>query len=243
MTIRPATRPIKSSPQTMARLAGFLYLLTIPLGVFALLVVPSRLIVPGDATATASNVVVAEPLFRLGIASALLGQVIGVMYVLILYRLFKPVHQPMAVLMVVFSLLGIPMTMLNELSQLAALELLSGVEYLSVFTAEQLQSLALFFLGLHEIGLSIAAIFWGLWLFPLGYLVFKSGFLPRILGVLLVMAGSGYLIDSFAFLLFPAINLEIGLVTGWGELIFLLWLLVKGVNAERWQLRAAAVLA
>lgn len=228
----------QTSPLIIARVAGFLYLVTVPLGIFSLMYVPSTLIVPGDAAATANNIMASESLFRLGIVSALLGQIIGIVYLFVLYRLLKPVNKNIAALMVVFSLVGIPITMLNELTQLAALQLLSGADYLNVSTMEQLQSLAYLFLRLHTYGISIAAIFWGLWLFPLGYLVFKSGFLPRILGVLLIIAGFGYLIDSFAGFLFPSSNLSIGLFTGLAEIFFLLWLLIKGVNVEQWQKRA-----
>jgi len=235
MTIRTA----ETSPLARARVAGCLYLMTVPLGIFSLMYVPSSLIVSGDAAATANNIMASEALFRLGIVSTLLGQVIGILYILVLYRLLKPVSKNIAVLMVVFSLLGIPMTMLNELSQLGVLQLLSGADYLTAFTTEQLQALAYLLVRLHANGISIAAVFWGLWLFPLGYLVFKSGFLPAILGVLLIIAGFGYLIDSFALFLVPGSTVAIGLFTGWGEVIFPLWLVIKGVRVEQWKKRAA----
>jgi len=155
-----------------------------------------------------------------------------------LYKLLKPVSKDIAVLMVVVSLMGIPIAMLNELTQLGVLQLLSGADYLTVFTTAQLQALAYLFLRLHSYGIDIAFIFSGLWLFPLGYLVFKSGFLPRILGVLLIIGGFGYLIDVFAGFLFPGSNLSIGLITGLSEIFFLLWLLIKGVNVEKWEKRA-----
>jgi hypothetical protein len=113
---------------------------------------------------------------------------------------------------------------------------LHGADYLNVFTTEQLQALAYFFVRLHSQGLNIAQIFWGLWLFPMGYLVFKSGFLPRILGVLLMIGCFGYVIQSFAA--FLSYNLNIIFYTSWGELLFLLWLLIKGVDVEQWKKRA-----
>lgn len=228
-----------SSINKTARLAGFLYLLTVPLGVFTIMYVPSSLIVPGDAAATAHNIMASESLFRLGIVSALLGQIIAILYVLILYRILKPVSKDIAALMVVFALTGVPMTMLNEFTQLAVLQLLSGADYLTLFTTAQLQALAYLFVRLHSYGFSIAFIFSGLWLLPLGYLVFKSGFLPRILGVLLIIGGFGYLIDIFAGFLFPGSNLSIGLFTGLAEIFFVLWLLIKGVDVEKWEKRAA----
>ena len=232
------TRTAKTSPLIIARLAGFLYLLTVPLGVFNFAYLPSNLIVSGDAAATTHNIMASESLFRLGIVSALLGAIIAILYVLILYKLLKPVSKDIAALMVVFALLGIPITMLNEFTQLGILQLLSGADYLTVFTTAQLQALAYLFVRLHSYGISIAFIFSGLWLFPLGYLVFKSGFLPRILGVLLIIGGFGYLIDVFAGFLFPGSNLSIGLFTGLSEIFFLLWLLIKGVNVEKWEKRA-----
>jgi hypothetical protein len=131
----------------------------------------------------------------------------------------------------------VPIVMLNALNQFAALELLNGSDYLSVFTAEQLQALMLFFLSLHSRGSNIAFLFWGLWLFPLGYLVFKSGFLPRILGVLLMLACFGYVINSFS--IFLGYNVNFGLFAALGEVLFILWLLIKGVDVEQWKKRAA----
>ncbi|MDO9302574.1 MAG: DUF4386 domain-containing protein [Anaerolineales bacterium] len=229
------TRTAKTSPLIIARLAGFLYLLTVPLGVFNFAYLPSSLIVSGDAAATAHNIMASESLFRLGIVSALLGAIIAILYVLMLYKLLKPVSKDIAVLMVVLALMGIPIAMLNELTQLGVLQLLSGADYLTVFTTAQLQALAYLFVRLHSYGISIAFIFSGLWLLPLGYLVFKSGFLPKILGVLLIIGGFGYLIDVFAEFLFPGSNLSIGLFTGLSEIFFLLWLLIKGVNVEQWK--------
>jgi len=142
----------------------------------------------------------------------------------------------MASLMVIFSLLAVPIAMLNELTQLAVIQFLNNADYLKVFPNDQLQALAYLFLRLHSQGLLIAQIFWGLWLFPMGYLVFKSGFLPRILGILLMIGCFGYVIESFAT--FLGYNVSIIFFTSWGELLLLLWLLIKGVNVEQWEKRA-----
>ena len=140
--------------------------------------------------------------------------------------------------MVIFMLVAVPIAMLNELNRFAALLLSSGADYLmTVFTADQLQALVPLFLDLHEHGITIAGIFWGLWLFPMGYLVYKSGFLPRILGILLMIGCFGYLIDSFAIFLYPSFK-EIALFTFWGEVLFPLWLLIKSVDVEQWEKRA-----
>ncbi len=218
-----------------ARVAGFLYLMVIPLGIFGVYT-SSRLIVPGDAATTASNIMASELLFRFGLVVDLLTTIVMLLMVQVLFKLLKPINQNIAMLMVIFVLVGVPISMLNRLNKFAALLLLNGADYLTVFTTEQLQSLALTFLRLHSRGGDIAFIFWGLWLFPLGYLVFKSGFLPRILGVLLIISGFGYLVGSFS--IFLGYEVSIGLYTALGEVLFILWLLIKGVNAEQWEKRA-----
>ncbi len=228
----------KMNPNKTARIAGFLYLILLPLGIFGIMYVPSILLVPGDAAATANNIMASESLFRFGIVSALIVQVIHIFLVLFLYKLLKPVNKNQALLMVIFVLVSVPIAMLNLLNQFAALLLLSGADYLAVFTADHLQALVSLFLDLRLYGLVIAWIFWGLWLFPMGYLVFKSGYIPRILGVLLIIGGFGYLIDCATFVLLPNFDVRIGMTTGYGEIILGLWLLVKGVNVEQWEKRA-----
>ena len=229
------TRTAEASPLFYTRLAGLLYLLVVPLGIFSLYV-SSGLLVSGDPAATANNIMASESLFRLSIVSELLATVVMLFVVLTLYRLLKPVHKGMALIMVILVMVAVPIAMLTTLNEFAVLQLLSGAEYLSIFTTEQLQALALLFLRLHSQGGSIAFIFWGLWLFPLGYLVFRSGFLPRILGVLLMMACFGYVIDSFATFLGYTVN--VGMFAALGEVLFILWLLIKGVNVEQWEKRA-----
>jgi hypothetical protein len=217
-----------------ARLAGFLYL---PPWVLSFLAVFLRmgLVAPGDAAATAYRILASESVFRLSIVVDLIVQVVFVFLVLVLYKILKPVHKRHAVLMVVLFMVGVPIAMLNMLNHSAVLLLLSGADYLTAFTADQLQALVLLFLELHEHGIMIAYVFWGLWLFPLGYLVFKSGFLPRILGILLMISCFGYLIDFSTFFLFPIFGVSINMFTGWAELILCLWLLIKGVDVEQWE--------
>lgn len=229
--IPPNTDP---SPLTRARVAGFISLLGLP-APFGLLYVPARLIVPGDAAATATNIIASEALFRLGIVSNLFMPIINLFLALALYQLLKPVNKTLAGLMVILVLAGVPIAMLSELTQLAALRLLSGAGYLTVFTVDQLHALALLLLQVHTQGLNIAQLFWGLWLFPLGYLVFKSGFLPRLLGVLLIIGGFGYMIQSLTTFLLPNLRLNIIFFTSWGELLLPLWLLIKGVKVEQWR--------
>ena len=136
--------------------------------------------------------------------------------------------------MVIFALVGIPIAMLNELNQFAILLLLSGADYLTAFEADQLQAQVQLFLNLHENGILIAQIFWGLWLLPLGLLIFKSGFLPGFLGILLIIGCFGYVIDSFALILFPSFK-PIAQFTFIGELLLPLWLLIKGIKVEEWE--------
>jgi len=226
------------NPNKTARVAGLLYLIIALLGIFSLFFGPESLIAPGDAAATANNIKDSESLYRLAFIGDLIGQVIFIFLVLLLYKLLKPVNKNLAVLMVVLVLVGVPIAMLNDLNQIAALLLSRGADYLPVFAADQLHAHVMLFLELYESGLRIAYIFWGLWLFPLGYLVFKSGFLPRILGILLIIAGLGYLIEFVAYFLLPNLDLTIRMFTFWGEVILALWLLIKGVNVEQWEKRA-----
>jgi hypothetical protein len=231
-------RGAKVNPNRTARIAGLLYLIMLPIGMFHMFYVPSTLIVPGDAATTANNIMASELLFRSAIVSALVLQIVNTFLVLVLYRLLRPVNKNHAVLMVILFLVAVPIAMLSELNRFAALLLLSGADYLAVFTADQLQALVLLFLDLHELGTDIAGIFWGLWLFPMGYLVFKSGFLPRILGILLMIGCLGYLLESSIVFLLPNVEMDIALFTFWGEVLFPLWLLIKGVNVEQWEERA-----
>ena len=227
----------KTNPNRIARIAGLLYVIPWVLSIAAFLL-RQNIVVPGDAAATADNILASESLFRLSIVGDLIVQVVFIILVLFLYRLLKPVNKNAAALMVILFLVSVPIAMLNELNHAAVLLLLSSAGSLTLFTASQLQTLVPLFLDLHEIGIMIAYIFWGLWLFPLGYLVFKSGFLPRILGILLMISCFGYLIDFFAFFLFPDAGVAINMYTGWAELLLCLWLLIKGVDVEQWDNRA-----
>ncbi|HET7040309.1 MAG TPA: DUF4386 domain-containing protein [Gemmatimonadales bacterium] len=218
-----------------ARLAGGLYLALMPVSAFGILYVPAVLVVRGDAAATARNIMASEWLFRSGTVSHLITQIIFVFLALALYQLLKPVNKGHAVLMVALALLGVPIAFVNEVNHLAALRLLSGAAYLEPFTAVQRQAQAMLFLDLWESGILVAQVFWALWLFPLGCLVFRSGFLPRLLGILLIIAGGGYLVDVVLALLFPDIELRIGYFTFVGELLLPLWLVFKGVKVEAWE--------
>src|SRR5262249_42376599 len=150
------------------------------------------------------------------IVSALLVQVVNTVVVVLLYRLLRPVEATLAAFMVIFLLLGVPIAMLNELNQLAVLSLLNGTGAAAASTA---QAWVPFFLELHALGIQIAGLFWGLWLFPMGYLVYRSGFLPKVLGILLMIGCAGYLVDSVAALLAPGLHLQVAQFTFLGEVL------------------------
>ena len=226
------------NPKKTARVAGFLYMLLIPLGVFGMLYVPNTLFVPGDVPTTISNIMANQTLFRSSIVIALLTQVVQIFVVLYLYKVLKPVNKNHAVLMVVFILVAVPIAMLNELNQFVVLLLLNGSDYLTIFSSDQIQALVALFLDLRHTGINIAQIFWGLWLFPMGYLVFKSGFLPKIIGAFLIVACFGYLADSFIFFFAPNFGITFSEFTFLGEAMITFWLLIKGVDVEEWKKRA-----
>jgi hypothetical protein len=224
------------NPNRIARVAGMLYLIIFCLGIFAELFVRQSLIVPGDAATTVNNIMVSESLFRISLVSDLIRHTFLILLPLVLYQLLKPVGKNIALLMVIFALAGVPIALLNMLNHFAALLLLSGADYLTAFEADQLHAQVMFFLDLYEYGAFIPQ-FLGLWLLPLGYLVFKSGFLPRILGILLMIGCFGYVIDAVLFFLFASSAATLSLFAFIGELLFALWLLIKGVNIEQWEKR------
>jgi hypothetical protein len=229
------TRTAQAIPQRYARVAGFLYLLVVPLGILSLFI-SSRLVMTSDGAATVSNLIASASLFRLGIVSDLLASLVMLLVVFFLYEIFKSVDQSAAFLMVVLVMVAVPIAMFDQLNHFAALQLVSGADYLKVFTPEQLQTLVLFFLRLNDRGAEIAFLFWGLWLFPLGYLVFKSGFLPRMIGVILMVTCLGYPLQSFAS--FLGYSLNIGMFAVLGEVVFILWLLIKGIDVQGWEKHA-----
>jgi hypothetical protein len=225
-----------NSTYNPGRVAGFLYLLLVVLAPFRLIYIPNALFVRGNATATADNIAAHELLFRLGIVSDLVCGIILIFLVLALYRLLKGVNQNHAVLMVILGGL-IPATIdfLNVLNDAAALVLVRGADFLSVFEKPQRDALAMLFLHLHHHGIVAAEILWGLWLFPLAILVYRSRFLPRFLGVWLIINGIAYVIISFTGLLLPQyedIVSNIAFPALLGEMAIMLWLLIKGAKPQ-----------
>ena len=218
-----------------ARIAGLWYLLTSIFAFWSLLYIPSHFIVRGNAAATAAKIVSYEFVFRLGILSELAGFTGFIFVVRALYRLLSGVNKTQASLMATLMLVSIPISLLNVLNEFAALELVRGGAFLSSFNKQQLDSMAMLFLRLHGYGFSVPEIFWGLWLIPFGLLVCKSGFLPRILGVLLIIACFGYLADSlvsFGVVPYPNIVSSVASILTLGELPLILWLLMVGAKDQ-----------
>ena len=224
-----------NSTKRTARIAGVLYVLLALTGVFSLIYVPTTLVVFGDATATAENIRSSELLFRSGILSGLVSNVIFVFLVLALYRLLKETSHKQAMLMVTLVVISVATGFANTINQLGALIALSGADFLSVFEKPELDAVAYLFIRLNSWGIQIIQIFWGLWLFPFGLLVYKSGFIPKILGVLLIVAGFGYLLSSFMFLVLPnydgAISTLINILE-LAELPIIFWLLIVGAKTQ-----------
>ena len=221
-----------NSIKKQARFAAILYFLNALPAPFALLYVPSVLIVRGDATATANNVRDSEALLRLGMAGELFSSTVVIFAVLAFYSLFKAVSGKHARAMLVLMLISVPISYLNVLNDLAALTFARGPEFLSIFDQPQRDALVLFFLRLHSQGFILAQIFWGLWLFPFGILIMRSGFIPRFLGISVIVAGCGYVISSCVTLFLPGYAPTIGqfaMILEMGELP-LIWMLIWGAK-------------
>jgi hypothetical protein len=223
-----------SSTHNPGRVAGFLYLLLVVFAPFRLIYIPSKLFVHGNATATANNIAAHEVLFRLGIVSDLFCGTILIFLVLALYRLFKEVDHNQAVLMVILGgVMPATIDFLNVVNDAAALMLVRGPDFLSVFEKPQRDALAMLFFRLHHQEVAAAEVLWGLWLVPLAILVYRSRFLPRFLGVWLIINGFAYLAMSFTGLLLPLYEdmvSNIAFPALLGEMAFMLWLLIKGAR-------------
>jgi hypothetical protein len=215
------------------RFVGLLYVLASIVGFFAMGYVPNRLIVHGNAAATVDNIAAHEMLFRLGIAGQLIGQAAFIFVALALYDLLKGINQRQAALMVILIVVSVPIALVNELNSLAALALVRGADFLSLVEKPQRDSFAMLFLNMHGRGLVVAELFWGLWLFPLALLVYRSRFLPRFLGVWLTLAGAAWVILSLVSLLLPQYQNKVYTYTQpavFGEIAFMFWLLIKGAQ-------------
>jgi len=222
-----------SSLKNTARLAGLWYLLLAITGVYSIIYVPSKIMVRGDAVATANNILANEFIFRTGIISDIISNTIFVFLVLVLYRLFKQVNEHRAKLMVALVIVQIPAVFIMEAINITSLMILKG-EILKTFELSQRQDLAMLFLKINDYGMLTLEIFWGLWLIPFGQLVYKSEFIPRMFGVLLIIGGMAYIIESLTRLLLPNYGAFVSQYTfvcyAIAEISMILWLLIKGVK-------------
>ncbi|MGI9552554.1 MAG: DUF4386 domain-containing protein [Aurantibacter sp.] len=221
-----------------ARIAGIFYLILIVSGIFSLMYVPSQLIEWEDASKTVNNITRSQLLWKLGIISNLICFTCFILLPLALYRLLKPVNKTHAALMVILAITSVPISYLNIANHIDVLSLINNAEYLEFFTVDQLNIEVMSLLESYNNGNMVAHIFWGLWLFPFGYLVYKSGFLPKFLGIMLMLGCFGYLIDFIGYFLFEGYGKTlfatiVGIPSSIGELGICLWLLIVGIKAPK----------
>jgi hypothetical protein len=215
-----------------ARIAGLLYLLNVITSVYGLLFVSSQIVLPGETIPTVSSLIENEFLFRTGIVCRLIGSIPWVLLALVLYRLLKNVNEYQAKLMVAWMIISIPISFLAEAFNITSLMIAKG-ELLNLIDPAQRQVFIILFLNINNHITLVSAIFWGLWLLPFGLLVYKSWFIPRIFGILIILGGAGYFIESITSLLFPsykAFTQYTFLLYSAGEISIILWFLIKGVK-------------
>ncbi|MCC2616870.1 DUF4386 domain-containing protein [Aestuariibacter halophilus] len=220
--------------KNLGRLAGVVYLLVVLTGIFNLIYVPTQLIHWNDAALTLTSIQTSEWLFRAGIVAGILSYVFFALLPLILYNLFKSVDRQWAMLMVFLAVISVPVSLFSIVAKIDILTLLSGASYLDPFTTEQLQTQVMLLLKSYYNGIGVSQLFWGLWLLPFGYLVVRSGYLPKVLGILLMFGCLGYLVFFFQHLLFPHITIPgfVKLPGSIGEIGTCLWLLIMGVKCS-----------
>jgi len=225
-----------SSVRNPGRVAGLWYLLLVLGGPLRLIYIPNKLFVHGDAAATAANIAAHPCLFRFGMASDLLGAVVLIFLVLAFYRLFKGVDQQLAVLLVITG--GVMPALINFVNVATDAGALmaaqgGGADFLSAFDQPQRNALVMLFLQLHHHQITAAEILWGLWLFPMGALAYRSGFVPRFIGVWLFINGTAYIVLSLTGIFFPAYQNTVFMLSQpalFGELAIMLWLVIKGAD-------------
>ncbi|MEO5977815.1 MAG: DUF4386 domain-containing protein [Chryseolinea sp.] len=224
------------SIQRYARIGGIIYLVIIVAGFFGEILVRNKLVISGDAIATANNIMLSPMLWRIGIAGDLIMQICDLPLIFILYTLLKPVNRNLALLNLLFNVIQTAVLVANKLNLLMPLFLLGNAEYLKAFDPEQLYALSYVFIKLHGYGFGVGLIFFGFVCLIEGHLISKSGFMPPVLGRMLQVAGICYLTNSFALILFPDLaNILLMLPCLLAELSLALWLTIKGVDGIKWQ--------
>lgn len=226
------------SNKKTARIAGLLYLIVVLTGIFSLMYVPSKIIVWDNAALTFNNIIGSETLFRLGIVAGIICYTAFLFLPIVLYKLLNQVNKTHAIGMVVLSVVSVPFSLLNLLNKVNVLTLIDKPEYLRILESNKLQAEVLLNLDYYNNGIQIISVFWGLWLLPFGYLVFKSGFLPKILGVLLMIGCFGYLtnfIGNFLFQTYSTMGISrfVSLPASLGEIGICLWLLIVGTKESK----------
>jgi hypothetical protein len=229
-------KKFEDSPQLYIRTAGILYLIIIIAGIFGQLLVRNKLLVYGDATTTANNIMHSELLWRVGIAGDLIMHILDLPVMILLYYLLRPVNKKLALLNLSFNLIQTAVLAVNKLNLLAALFFLGDSDYLKSFRPDQLNTLSYLSIKLHDFGFAIGLIFFAFVCLIEGYLIFKSGYLPKTLGILMAIAGLCYVINSFALIIAPQFsNIALLLPCFIAELSLTLWFIFKGVNLTVWK--------
>ncbi|MEX0316030.1 MAG: DUF4386 domain-containing protein [Allomuricauda sp.] len=221
-----------------ARLAGFFYFLIAITGIFSLMYVPSLLIVWDNPAETIANIKSSESLFRMEILSELLCYLFFIPLPLILYHLFKNINKNQTVLMAILAIVSVPISFIAVVHKLDVLSLIQGAEYLNTYNSEQIEAQVMLAFKSYYNGILAVQVFWSLWLFPFGYLVFKSGFLPKILGIFLMVGSVGYFMDFIGRVICSDygslwISDYITIPASIGELGTCLWLLIMGINLKK----------
>lgn len=211
-----------------------IYPVWVAFGIFSLLYVPGQTIVPGDGQATVDAINEQVLLFKLGIAGSLVTQLLFILAVVLLHRLFSGVDKRWRTWLLVLGLTGVPIAMMNTLNLLAGLTLIQAEWVPNYLDVDEISGWVMFFMELNEQGIIIASIFWGLWLFPLGALILKSGYFPKFVGWMVLLAGIGYFLSSFIRIISPEFSVLSNVLEylTFGEIIFALWLIVLGVNKD-----------
>lgn len=221
------------SIKNLSRLTGATYLLMVPFGILGILYIPNVILVPGDMVTTIENIRENLSMFHFSIFASLIVQLIQIVLVLLLYKLLSHASKTAGILMITFIVPAVSIAMLNEVSLLAISGLVSGAAYTASFTAEQVQGMVGLLFDMHQSGVMVAQIFWGLWLFPMGYLAYRSGYIPRLIGLLLMIGCFGYLADSLLFILNIEIGFTVSEFTFLGEVLLPLWLIVKAKDIAK----------